>query len=178
VPTLPAFPSVSMPGLGACWDRCTQGLQRKLIVTWPAPVPNACTEFTTPLTVLDQISGLQLLTGKMLLDYTRTWTEVDPNGNLMQVWRFTVKADLSIPPNGLPVNCPTPPCLAPIGPDPTAFFYGYMDYAACGTAAGFQNVLVLEHMPDRFVHAPGFSSMPGVFHPGGSYAIIAPDSPA
>src|SRR5262249_24093134 len=110
--------------------------------------------------------------------YTRTWTEVDPNGNLMQVWRFTVKADLSIPPNGLPVNCPTPPCLAPIGPDPTAFFYGYMDYAACGTAAGFQNVLVLEHMPDRFVHAPGFSSMPGVFHPGGSYAIIAPDSPA
>jgi hypothetical protein len=176
IPTLPAFPSVSMPGLGADWDRCTQGLQRKLVVIWPALAPSSCTEFSAPLTVLDQASGLPVLAGKMLIDFTRTWTEVDPIGNPMQVWRFTVKADLSIPPGALIVNCPTPPCLAPVGPHPTAFFYGYMDYAACNTANGFQNVLVLEHMPDRFIHAPGLSSMPGIFHPGQAYAIIAPHS--
>src|SRR5262249_32195187 len=122
VPILPAFTSFSTPALGACWDRCTQGLQRKLIVTWPAPGLLPCTEYSTPLTVLDQATGLPILQGKMLLDYTRTWTELDPSANPMQVWRFTVKADLSIPPGGLLVNCPTPPCIAPIGPHPTAFF--------------------------------------------------------
>jgi hypothetical protein len=173
---LPNFPAVSMPALGACWDRCTQGLQRPLFISWGAPGSGSCSEFSAPLNVFDQASGQPLLTGKMLLDYTRTWMEIDPAGNPMQVWRFTVKADLSIPPGALLVNCATPPCLAPIGPHSTAFFYGYMDYAACSAAGGFQNVLVLSHAADRFIHAPGLSDKPGVFHPGQSYAIIAPHS--
>jgi hypothetical protein len=112
-----------------------------------------------------------------VLDYTRTWNEVDPIGTPIQVWRFTAKADLSIPPGALLVNCPTPPCLAPIGPHPTAFFYGYVDYASCSGAAGsWQNVLVLSHPADRFIHSPGLSDKPGIFHPGQSYAIIAPHS--
>lgn len=176
IPNLPVFPAISMPGLGACWDRCTQGLQRTLVVTWSAPAPTSCSEYSSALTVIDQVSGQPIMVGKMVLDYARTWQEVDPAGNAIQVWRFTVKADLSAVPGGLVVNCPEPPCLAPVGPHGTAFFYGYMDYAACNVAGNWQNALVLSHAPDRFIHAPGFSNKPGLFHPGQSYAIIAPHS--
>jgi hypothetical protein len=176
VPNLPQFPAASLPGLGACWDRCTQGLQRTLKVSWNTPGLSACSEYSTPLDVFDGITGLPMLTGKMLLHYTRTWQEVDPNGNLIQVWRFTAKADLSAVPGGLPANCPTPNCIAPFGPHPTAFFYGYVDYATCATTGSWENVIVLNHAVDRFIHAPGLSDRPGVFHPGQSFAIIAPHS--
>jgi len=176
IPNLPQFPAVSMPALGACWDRCTQGLQRTLKLSWSMPTQFACTEYSAGLLVNDGISGLPILTGKMIMNYTRTWQEIDPTGQAIQVWRFTVKADLSVPPGGLPVNCPTPNCIGPFGPHPTAFFYGYMDYAACNVTGAWQNVLVLNHSADRFIHAPGLSDKPGVFHPGQSYAIIAPHS--
>jgi hypothetical protein len=176
LPTLPPFPGASLPGLGACWDRCTQGLQRTLKVSWNAPAQPFCGEYTTPLVVSDATSGLPILTGKLLLDYTRTWQEIDPAGNTTQVWRFTAKADLSSVPGGLVVNCPQPPCITPVGPHGTAFYYGYVDYASCSGAGPWENVLVLFHNCDRFIHAPGLSDRPGVFHPGQSYAIIAPHS--
>jgi len=176
VPNLPAFPAASLSGLGACWDRCTQGLQRTLKVAWATPGQPACTEYTTQLDVFDGVSGLPLMSGKMVLDYTRTWTEIDPAGSPIQVWRFAAKADLAWVPGGAIVNCPVPPCLPPVGPHPTAFFYGYVDYAACNVAGPWENVLVLSHAPDRFIHAPGLSDKPGLFHPGQSYAIIAPHS--
>jgi hypothetical protein len=176
VPNLPAFPAASLPALGACWDRCTQGLQQTLKISWNTPAQPACTEYTTQLLVNDGTSGLAMLTGTMVLNYTRTWTEIDPTGNAVQVWRFAAKADLSWVPGGPVPNCVFPPCLAPAGPHPTAFFYGYVDYAACNVAGGFENVLVLVHMPDRFIHQPGLSDKPGIHHPGQSYAIIAPHS--
>ncbi len=175
-PNLPQFPAVALPGLGACWDRCTQGLQRPLQVTWSTPNQPACTEYKTKLVVNDAVSGLPLMSGPMVLNYTRTWREIDPVGNAIQVWRFTAKADLSFVPGGLAANCPIPSCIAPFGPHPTAFFYGYVDYATCNVTGAWQNVLVLNHAPDRFIHAPGLSDKPGVFHPGQSYAIIAPHS--
>jgi hypothetical protein len=175
VPVLPAFPSISLPGLGLSWGQCTLNQQRTLKVGWTTPAPGpTCTEFTSVLTVSDGGSGAPLLTGIMTLDYTRTWIENDPAGTAIQVWRFTVKADLSnlsLPPGPL---VPVPSCLTPFGPHNTAFFYGYMDYANCTAAGGFENALVLYHAADRFIHTPGFSSKPGVFHPSSSYAIVAP----
>src|SRR5262249_6884267 len=172
-PILPAFGPASLPGLGLCWGQCLLQQQRTLKVSWTPLAPTTtCSEFSSILTVFDGISGAPLLTGPMVCDYTRTWGETDPTGVATQVWRFVVKADLSsLAP--LPPPCPVPPCLAPAGPWPTAFFYGYMDYSSCTAAGGVDNVLVLYHAADRFIHAPGFSSEPGVFHPSGSYAIVA-----
>jgi hypothetical protein len=175
-PNLPQFPSASLPGLAACWDRCTQGLQRPLKVSWNTPAQPACTEYVTGLTVTDAITGLPMMAGQMVLNYTRTWREIDPAGNSIQVWRFTAKADLSALSTALASVCAVPPCIAPLGPHPTAFFYGYVDYATCNVSGLWENVLVLSHAPDRFIHTPGFSDRPGVFHPGQSYTIIAPHS--
>jgi hypothetical protein len=113
-----------------------------------------------------------------VLDYTRTWDEIDPSGLAAQVWRFTAKADLSFLTPGTPPFCPTPGCIIPNGPYQTAFFYGYVDYVACTSSGAWENVLVLYHACDRFIHAPGLSDKPGSFHPGISYAIVAPHSAA
>ena len=37
-------------------------------------------------------------------------------------------------------------------------------------------MLVLFHNCDRFIHSPGLSDKPGVFHADRSYAIVAPHS--
>jgi len=173
---LPPFPGVSMPALGVCWQGCVVGTQNPLTVSWPTPVQPNCGQFQTPLTVIDTGSGLPILTGTLILDYTRTWDEVDPTGVGHQVWRFTAKADLSS--SGTATICPKPPCLAPIGPHPTAFFYGYVDYAGCNAAGPWETTLVLYHAADRFIHQPGLSDKPGAFHPAGSFAIVAPHSAA
>jgi hypothetical protein len=177
VPNLPAFPGASMPGLGICWTQCTVANQRTLKVAWTPPASPFCGQYTTALTIADGGSGLPLLAGTITLDYTRTWDEITTTGTLAQVWRFTAKADLvSTAAPGSP-PCPVPNCIAPAGPHPTAFYYGYVDYTACITSAtAFENALVLYHACDRFIHAPGLSDRPGVFHPTQSYAIVAPHS--
>jgi hypothetical protein len=176
IPTLPPFPSTSIPGLGLQWGQCTLTQQRPLKVTWTTLAPTTnCTEFGSTLSVFDGGTGLPLLVGPMTIDYTRTWIETDPAGVQTQVWRFTVKADLSsLAP--APPPTPVPACLAPFGPYATAFFYGYMDYASCSTTGSWDNVLVLYHASDRFIHMPGLSNKPGVLHPSISYAIVAPNS--
>ena len=171
--TIPAFPAGSIPGLGICWSGCSVASTNPLKVSWTAPTASICTMFTSTLTVSDGSSGQPLLTGTLELDYTRTWEEIDPSGISTQVWRFVAKADLSPTPGVVP-NCPMPSCIGPAGPHPTAFFYGYMDYAGCVAGGPFENVLVLYHAADRFIHPPGLSSLPGVFHPTGAYGIVAP----
>jgi hypothetical protein len=179
VPVLPSFPSTLMPALGVCWQGCTVASQNTLQVIWTTLVPAAtCGQFTTTLSVIDTGSGTTILTGTVNLDYTRTWDEIDNTGLTHQVWRFTAKADLSVPAGSTALICPKPNCISPIGPHPTAFYYGYMDYAGCSAAGPFDNALVLFHNCDRFIHQPGLSSRPGSFHPGSSFAIVAPHSPA
>ena len=177
---LPSFPQAALPGLGICWNNCNPVSQTDLRVDWNAPVNPTCAQYTTTVTVIDGTNGMALLSGPMVLDYTRTWTEVNPNtGNLVQIWRFVAKADLSpLSTTGTP-PCPVPPCLIPVGPYQTAFYYGYVDYAQeCTGTAGFENALVLYHGCDWFQHKPGISSRPGAFHPTMSYAIVAPHSAA
>lgn len=176
IPVLPGFISTSLPGLGLQWGQCTLTNQRTLKVAWTTLVPGInCTEFQTTLQIFDGTSGAPLMAGPMVCDYTRTWIETDPAGVSTQVWRFVVKVDLQNLTTGAP-PVPVPNCLGPTGPHPTAFFYGYMDYAACTAAGPFENSLVLYHAADRFIHMPGLSSRPGIFHPSVSYAIVAPHS--
>ena len=178
VPTLPPFPGVTLPALGICYQGCVVGTQNALTVVWAPPVQPFCGQYQTPLTVIDNASGTVILTGLLILDYTRTWDEVDPTGVGHQVWRFTAKVDLSSPGTSTALICPKPNCITPIGPHPTAFYYGYVDYAGCTAAGPWENVLVLFHNCDNFMHRPGLSDKPGVFHPANTFAIVAPHSAA
>ena len=174
--TLPTFPQISMQGLGVCWNNCAPQAQNPLSVAWTAPTSTVCAEYFSTLTVVP--GGGPALTGTMKLDYTRTWYEPGTAGTPVQVWRFAAKADLAVPPGSTSVVCPIPGCLPPAGNQPTAFFYGYVDYAQdCGTLT-FQNSLVLYHACDFFIHTAGFSSRPGSYHPTSTYGIIAPHTSA
>ena len=175
-PNLPPFPSMSLPAAGICWQGCLPGVINPLSVTWPTPAPTTCGSYQTPITVIDTGSGSPILTGMLILDYTRTWDEVDATGVGHQVWRFTAKVDLSSAAGSTALVCPKPPCLAPLGPHPTAFYYGYLDYAGCNAAGPWEASLVLYHAADRFIHMPGLSDRPGNFHPASAYAIVAPHS--
>ncbi|MHC5212805.1 MAG: hypothetical protein ACYTG2_19010 [Planctomycetota bacterium] len=175
---LPNFPSVSMPGLGICWDSCSVAGTNDLSVDWLGLAQGACGRYQTLVTVSDTTTGVPILTGTLVLDYTRTWLETDPAGNTIQVWRFLAKGDLQVAATGVTPTCPVPPCILPSGPWQTAFFYGYLDYAVCDPTTGYENALVLYHACDRFIHAPGLSDKPGTFHPENSYAIVAPHSAA
>jgi hypothetical protein len=174
--TLPNFTQVSLPGLGICWLNCQPQQMSALKVDWTPLVQVQCSQYVTQLTVTDIGSTLPILSGTLVLDYTRTWTEVDPSGNFIQVWRFAAKTDLKPVLVGLPPVCPEPSCLQPFGNQSSAFFYGYVDYATNCSSGITQNVLVLQHSCDFLIHNPALSSAPGVYHPKNSYAIVAPHS--
>src|SRR5262245_50066803 len=89
VANLPIFNAQSLPGLAICWQQCSVATTNTLKVSWSPLVAITCAEYTSGLTVFDGGSGLPILTGKLVLDYTRTWTEIDTEGVALQVWRFT-----------------------------------------------------------------------------------------
>lgn len=173
---LPQFPPVTSPALGICWANCAPNTQPNQRVILGTPVPGACGQYKVPLTLLDPV-GVPLLVGSISLDYTRTWDETTGGAApVYQVFRFAAKADLSLPPVPPPAGaCPVPPCLLA---HPTAFFYGYVDYAVrCpGPALVWEHALVLFHNCDRFIHQPGISDRPGAFHGNRTFAIVSPDT--
>jgi hypothetical protein len=177
IANVPQFPKAALPGMGICWNACAVSGTQDVRADWTTPRQASCGEYDTLLTVTDAFGG-PLVSGKLVLDYTRTWLETDVSGLTHQVWRFAAKADLFLVPGGGVPPCTVPTCITPVGGQPTAFYYGYVDYMSCAAGDPWENVLVLYHACDRFIHAPGLSDRPGVFHPGGAYAIVAPHSPA
>ncbi len=172
---LPLFPGIAMQSLGIYWTNCAPTVQNLTGVQWAPPVMTTCSEYTTTLNVINMANGAVLLSGKMVLNYTRTWAEVDPAGIQWQVWRFVAKADLAAPTAGALVPiAPQPNCIAPFGPHPTSFFYGYVDYALPCGGNQFSSALVLHHAGDFLIHQPGLSDKPGAFHPNRSCGIVAP----
>jgi hypothetical protein len=167
---LPNFPTITLPSTSICWVNCTP-TQACTNIILPAPVLVRCGVYTIAMRVTD-CSANGLLGASLNLDYTRTWLETDPAGIAHQVWRFVVKADVTpaVPPT---VSCTVPPCL---GPHPTAFYYGYLDYALNCSTGSYEAALVLFHNCDAFIHNPLFSSRPGVFHPGMSFALVGPQT--
>jgi hypothetical protein len=175
VANLPVFPPVTLPGIGICWVNCTP-TQTCTQVTLGMPQQIACAQYSIPFEVRD-CAGNLLLISKLHADYTRTWEEFPIAGAPpIQVWRFTIKADMNAGPAPVPLGCPVPTCL---GAHPSAFYYGYLDYAqTCQPGGGFEAAVALYHGCDKFQHDPLLSDKPGVFHPGTSYAVVAPSTPA
>ncbi len=171
---MPAFPASNSAGLGVTWNNCQPGAQPPVQITLSMPVATQrCGEFTAVLDVIDPANGNILLTGTVTLDYTRTWGEtVNPDpAPEYQVWRFAAKVDLA----SNAAFAAAPPCL---NQWPTAFYYGYVDYALrCGQAQ-FESAIVLYHACDKFVHNPALSATPGAFHPNASYGLVSPSTAA
>ncbi len=172
-PTLPAFPAITLPGQAICWDSCNVGAQLCAQVVLGPPVQVNCTEYTVSFQSLD-CGGNPQLKSQLHLAYTRTWSEFPVPGTVgLQVWRFVVKADVS--PSTTAFGCQVPNCL---GTHPTAFYHGYLDYAFDCVNGTWESALVLFHGCDKFQHDPLYSSRPGVFHPGRSFAVVAPSTAA
>ncbi|MEM7305832.1 MAG: hypothetical protein AAF682_04145 [Planctomycetota bacterium] len=172
-PALPAFPPVTLPGLSVCWDSCVPTSQSCSQVQLSTPTPVLCGLYQAMLDTDSCSSAQPELTGVLQLDYTRTWDEFPAPGQVVQVWRFLVKADLMLASGS--TGCPLPSCMPT---HPTAFYYGYLDYAFDCTTGLWESALALFHACDAFVHDPLISSRPGVFHPGRSYALVAPSTAA
>jgi len=170
---LPGFPTQTYPGVGICWFNCNPQVACT-DVGLGAPVLVRCGVYNAGLQVLD-CAGNSLLAGIVVLDYTRTWSETTPAGLAYQVWRFAAKVDMMLAGPVGAAGCVQPPCL---GPHPTAFYYGYVDYARNCATGQFESALVLFHNCDAFIHHPAFSSRPGAFHPGVSYALVGPSTAA
>lgn len=172
VPNLPNFPFTSLPASTICWSNCAPVSQDCASVNLSPPVPIACGTYQAQFSLGD-CAGIALMSGLATLDYTRTWMERDTAGQIYQVWRFAVRADLGNPGVVTP-GCAVPPCVGTWG---DSFYYGYIDYVLDCVGAGFwQQALVLFHNCDAYIHNQSSSSEPGTFHPGRSYAIVAPDS--
>ena len=170
--TLPVFPALTLPGLSMCWDSCNLNSQSCAQVALGAPTQLQCAEYVASFQSLDCSANPQMK-GTLHLDYTRTWTEFPIPGTFNQVWRFVVKADLGA--STTTFGCVVPNCL---GTHPTAFWYGYLDYAFDCGANTWEAALVLYHNCDAFQHDPLFSSRPGSFHPSRSFALVAPSTSA
>ncbi|MFG0316838.1 MAG: hypothetical protein ACF8XB_06170 [Planctomycetota bacterium JB042] len=172
---LPQFPGIALPGLGVCWKGCDPNQKEEIKVEFSPPVQTVCSEYVSDVRVTHVPSGVILLIGKAVLNYTRTWGEVGPNNVQYQVWRMVAKADLTHV-----VTPGTPPtCYAPLAAYPSTFFYGYVDYARrCAAGAGFENSLVLWTGCDFLQHRPGISDFPGVALPDLSMAVVAPHTSA
>ena len=169
---LPTFPTLTLPGQSICWDSCNVSSQLCSQLTITGPNMLACGLYTSQLTSTDCGSGNGHMGGTLSLDYARTWDEFPVPGQVMQVWRFLVKADLALP-FATAASCPFPSCLPTHS---TAFYYGYLDYAFDCSAGTWESALVLYHGCDKFQHDPLFSSRPGSFHPNKTFAIVAPST--
>lgn len=172
LPTLPTFPAQSLPGSAICWDSCAVTSDDCVQLNLTAPTTAICGQYTSDLTTIDCGTGANQLGGTLILDYARTWEEFPTPGESLQVWRFLVKADLILA--GVSTGtCPFPSCLPA---QPTAFYYGYLDYARDCSTGAWESALVLYHGCDAFVHDPLISSRPGTFHPSTTYALVGPST--
>jgi len=172
---LPVFDGFRSDATNICWTQC-QPQQVCSVVDVGNPLPTRCGQYVAPLRVLD-CTGVVLLEGDLTMDYTRTWDEMKPLSppQRLQVYRFAVKVDIRLPDPSLIEPCSIPPCLYA---HPTAFYYGYLDYAFdCFGVNQYENALVLYHACDEFIHDQGISTTPGTFHPDKGYGIVAPSTP-
>ncbi len=174
-PNLPAFPNWNSESTNICWTECVPAEQCSRISVG-APTPNGCASYFAQFTQLDCL-GNPILSGLLQMEYTRTWEELTPgvDPNRLQVWRFAVRADLSLIAGAIADDCMVPPSL---GPYPTAYYYGYADYAFDCDNNQWEQSLVLFHNCDEFIHDQLISGVPGTFNPDRTYGIVAPDTAA
>lgn len=166
--TLPNFPAITIGGSALHWIDCTPmpKVQTQMMISPPLQI--SCGSYTSTMDVFDPFTGSVLASGTLELTYSRTWDEIDPAGNVHQVWRFLAMGMIDTPPG--PFFLPS---------DLPSYYHGYIDYSvACSGGLFWEHAVVLQHNCDRFLHMPAWSAVPGAFDPVMTYAFVAPDTPA
>lgn len=177
---LPVLPPFSLPGSAIAWDTCNLAGEVCANLSLQAPQPSGvCGQLQATLRLQD-CQGNTLLQGQALLDYARTWIEqgvvptpAGPANVDFQVYRFLVKVDLASPLAAVQPSIAVP---ADLTLNPTAFYYGYVDYARVCQTGQFKQALMLFHGSDFLIHYPGISSGVGGANPLRSHALVAPDT--
>ncbi len=135
-------------------------------IRYDVPIFLRCGVYDVPIFIITGAGDVLSGTGRM--DYTRTWEEINFDGQTLQVYRFLLKADLIAsgpPPYDCPITSET---------EPSHFFYGYLDLAFNCSTTLWEPATALYHSCDVFGHNPATSAVPGPHHPSLSTAIIGP----
>jgi len=114
--------------------------------------------------------------GRMNVQYSRTWLEIDATGAQVQVWRYLANGDLRPTANTGPSPCPVPPCAGQF--NGRVKYTGYIDMAKpCQTGPvanqGRSFAWMLTHACDEIDHHAAFPRGGG-FHPNRSYTFVGP----
>lgn len=171
---LPVFPVVVQNSLDICWLDCGVDSVSGCTVRWgkmkPWPnEPTSCGRFRARLRLSDA-AGTRKWAGRANLTYSRTWSEVDPSGVDVQVWRFLVNARLRPTSAAGGSPCPVPACVPTF---PNVRYTGYVDYVQPCGGGSFSIAWMLTHSCDLIDHAPGFPRG-GAFHPGRAFTFVGP----
>src|SRR5262245_55010116 len=81
----PVFPAITIGGVGACIGNCD--LQGQFsTATHIIPVQVSTDEFTIAIQIDAPGSGFQISSQPLFGKYVRTWVDIDPSGEQVQVW--------------------------------------------------------------------------------------------
>lgn len=178
----PAQPVVPKPKpftqdcLAICWTDCDVEATSNCYASWTLGSTNLapCAIRRMTLRVFDASATLKWR-GRLSVQYSRTWREVDDTGATIQVWRYLANGDLKPTASAGTPPCPVPPCAAAFSG--RVRFTGYLDMArSCDDPTLPPNFAwMLNHACDEFDHAPGFPRAGG-FHPNRSYSFVGPSA--
>ncbi len=171
---LPPFPNFNQDALDICWRDCNVDQVFLCQARWslvPILVKGGCGERRMNLDLSDATGPKWH--GTLTVLYSRTWLELDPGGNQLQVWRFLVNGDMTPVGAAMTIPCPVPPCAPAFGG--RVRFTGYLDYARnCNSPlVTYQKAWMLTHTCDFIDHHAGFPRA-GAFHPDRSYTFVGP----
>ena len=169
---LPVFPAIKQKSLHICWLDCDVDGVGNTLVKWSKPAAGpagSCSPYTSKVRAFDPAGNLTWR-GKMRLNYSRTWMEMDVNQQTYQVWRFMVTGDMFPTAAAGTTPCPVPSCTVNFG---RAKHTGYVDWALNCDNNTWSNAWMLTHACDRIDHDPAFPRG-GAFHPGRSFTFVGP----
>ena len=156
-PAQPSYPMVRnfrQDSFEICWRDCNPEFERVCRAEW--------TQFASQLTPckigmytlrLKDAAGTIKWRGRIRLQYSRTWAEVDATGQQYQVWRYLANGNLRPTAAAGPMPCPVPPCVTDFG---NVHYTGYVDQAENCATGKLEHTWMLTHQCDVIDHAGGF----------------------
>ncbi len=173
---IPQLPVQTLQTKYVCWNNCSPGLSGTVLTTFQ-PAQVACGIYINRMTVTNLSGALTAWTGRLVMQYTRTWAEASVPGATpdTQVWRFILNGDLQ--PSQQVINqfggnaCIVAPCVTQYN---SFHVDGYIDYALNCNTGQMSIAFAVDHDCDTFEHANAFTCRPGNFHPTRSYSFIGP----
>jgi len=175
-PDIPKPPPFTQDCLGICWTDCNVEAVQNCYARWSVASTNLapCAIRNMGLRIFDASATLKWR-GRLRVQYSRTWREVDDTGAPIQVWRYLANGNLRPTASAGTAPCPVPACAAAFGG--RVRFTGYLDMARSCVDPTLPPSFawMLNHAPDEIDHSPGFPRA-GSFHPDRSFSFVGPSA--